>query len=368
MFLIFPELGVLSRSCINTNKCMSLSRLVDVQKENVMHSTEDEPQVSQTSHRDRRGCTNMGLRWFQQIPKAPGISSRVRPIPWKQNQPTQEKKKEKRKTGGNPESGFNQKLKTEHVSWKNAFPGNSPGRDSVPWEQNKLGGQVWPQVRQSICSDCCESLGLWRLSRTHGASQGDWGLQHKTHIPPTHTTYRRRSTLRPDARWKITCSETEPNIKVHLCSWKKKKKKSWAKYFWQKLFPESSGCGLWGAWISWILFRFQSHQANLWFCTLKNNKMTQKNFSIIDWWADYFLSWWFCLQITTTGPKARRKDLQGKREKALASTWINNLFHHFNWYWSSGLARSTDSKPHEYPSKCQTAPLKVWPTDWVDML
>lgn len=97
-------------------------------------------------------------------------------IPW--NKPSQYRKKRK-KTGGNPVSGFNQKLEPEHVSWKNIFPGYLSGRDSVPWEQNKLGGQVWPQVRQSTRSDCCESLGLWRLSRTHRTS-----LKQKTHTPP----------------------------------------------------------------------------------------------------------------------------------------------------------------------------------------
>lgn len=86
-----------------------------------------------------------------------------------------ERKERKKETGGNPKSKFSQKLKTGHFIWKRKkeklFPGNVWGHDSVPWEQNKP-GQVSPQVRQSSCINCCESLGLWKLSRTSRASQG----------------------------------------------------------------------------------------------------------------------------------------------------------------------------------------------------
>lgn len=41
--------SVLSRSCINTNKCMRCSILVRAGRENVIQNTEEEPQISPTS-------------------------------------------------------------------------------------------------------------------------------------------------------------------------------------------------------------------------------------------------------------------------------------------------------------------------------
>lgn len=166
MFLI-SDLSVPSRTCINTNKCTRQSGLVHVQKENVRQNTEEEPQISQPGpHQHEYKKKIRSQRWFQRIPKTPGISCRVGPIPWNRTSQCRKKKKQVEIQ----RSGFNQKLKPENVSWKNIFSGNMSGRESVPWDQNKLGGQAWPQVRQSTRSVCCESLGLWRLSRVRRTS------------------------------------------------------------------------------------------------------------------------------------------------------------------------------------------------------
>lgn len=91
----FPP--VLSGSWINTNKKI-YEILKPVQKENVMHNTEEEPQISQASAKTAwalptwiKKKQKKQLRVFQQIPKAPGISGRTgcQPIEKKKQVETQ---------------------------------------------------------------------------------------------------------------------------------------------------------------------------------------------------------------------------------------------------------------------------------------
>lgn len=67
------------------------------------------------------GLTNMNTkkkirsqRWFQRIPKTPGISCRVGPIPWNRTSQCRKKKK----TGGNPEKWVQPEVKTRERQLK----------------------------------------------------------------------------------------------------------------------------------------------------------------------------------------------------------------------------------------------------------
>lgn len=104
----FPP--VLSGSWINTNKKI-YEILKPVQKENVMHNTEEEPQISQASAKTAWALPT----WIKKNKKKTQSISANTKGSWhfRQNRVSANWKKE---TGGNPESGFNQKLKPEHVS------------------------------------------------------------------------------------------------------------------------------------------------------------------------------------------------------------------------------------------------------------
>lgn len=147
-------------------------------KRNVMQNTDEKPQIRQTStgqpgphqHEQEKKI----LRWFQQIPKAPGISCRVGPIPW--NKTSQYEKKKNSKNRWKSREWVQLEVKTrarqlkKHISrefvgpWLSAMRAKQTRRPGLTTSASvHLQGLLWkPWTRE----DSAERIGRGAVTET----------------------------------------------------------------------------------------------------------------------------------------------------------------------------------------------------------